>query len=103
MKNKSGWELPDEVALEKIKQLNKNKIIELNRFVESVYYCHPLLELNSNDIDSIIEPELKVIHKTSRLLYTVDSVSINDVTLQTPEGECFLVSSKELEKEYELA
>lgn len=50
----------------------------------------------------LLTPELKVIHKTSKLKYTIDSVSPRDVILRTPEGEKFLVNGGELEKDYQL-
>lgn len=52
--------------------------------------------------DPVISPELKVRHKTSQIRYTVSSVGPHDVILRTPEGEDFLVSKEDLEREYEL-
>jgi hypothetical protein len=54
------------------------------------------------DDDSIVSPELKVLHKNSGIRYTVDSVSNKDVILRTPEGKKFLVDQTTLETEYEL-
>jgi hypothetical protein len=51
---------------------------------------------------SLISPELKILHKTSGIRYTVDSVAPEDVILRTPEGEKFIVDRQELEKEYEI-
>jgi cell division protein YceG involved in septum cleavage len=48
-----------------------------------------------------IDSDLKVRHKKSQILYTVDSVSPQDVILVTPEGEKFMISAEELEKDYE--
>lgn len=50
----------------------------------------------------LLSPELKVIHKKSGLMYTIDSVGVNDLILRTPEGENFLVDATTLESEYEL-
>ena len=50
----------------------------------------------------ILAPELKVMHKTSGIRYTIDSVGLENVILRTPEDEKFLVDQKELESEYEL-
>jgi hypothetical protein len=50
----------------------------------------------------LLSPELKVIHNSSGLKYTIDSVSPRDVILRTPEGDKFLVNAAELEKEYSL-
>ena len=53
--------------------------------------------------DKIVSPELKLFHKKSGILYTVNSVGPRDVILRTPEGENFLVDKDELESQYELA
>lgn len=45
---------------------------------------------------------LKIRHKESQLLYTVDSVSPRDAVLQAPEGDKFLVDKTSLEDEYEI-
>ena len=50
----------------------------------------------------LLAPELKVSHKKSKLLYTVDSVSPRDATLRTPDGKLFTVDAKTLEDEYVL-
>jgi hypothetical protein len=49
-----------------------------------------------------VDTQLKVRHKKSQILYTVDSVSPQDVVLVTPEGEQFMISGAELEDDYEL-
>lgn len=51
---------------------------------------------------TVISPELKVLHKKSGIRYTVDSVGPKDVILRTPEDEKFLVDAATLENEYEL-
>lgn len=60
------------------------------------------LKVDTAGEDDIISPELKVIHKDSRIRYTVDSVGPRDIILRTPEGEKFLIDKETLEKEYEL-
>lgn len=55
------------------------------------------------DTTTIVSPELKLHHKGSGILYTVNSVGPRDVILRTPEGESFIVDKEELESEYELA
>lgn len=55
------------------------------------------------EADKIVSPELKLFHKSSGILYTVNSVGPRDVILRTPEGESFIVDKDELEREYELA
>lgn len=49
-----------------------------------------------------LSPELKVIHKSSGIRYTIDSVGPRDCILRTPEGEKFIVDAETLEKEYKL-
>lgn len=51
----------------------------------------------------VISPGLKVKHKGSQFLYTVNSVGPRDVVLKTPEGEKFLVNADAFEKDYELS
>lgn len=50
----------------------------------------------------VLSPELKVKHKDSGILYTIDSIGPHDVILRTPEGEKFLVDAAEFEKGYHL-
>lgn len=53
--------------------------------------------------NNVVSPELKVVHKKSGILYTVDSVGSRDVILRTPEGDKFIVDQAVLEASYELA
>jgi hypothetical protein len=50
----------------------------------------------------VLSPELKVKHKDSGILYTIDSIGPRDVILRTPEGEKFLIDADELERAYHL-
>lgn len=50
-----------------------------------------------------ISPGLKIKHKKSGTLCTVQSVGTSGVILQKPEGGSFLVSAEDLEKKFELA
>jgi hypothetical protein len=50
----------------------------------------------------VLSPELKVKHKKSGILYTIDSVGPRDIILRTPEGETFLVDGPAFEQEYHL-
>lgn len=50
----------------------------------------------------IVGPELRLRHKKSGLIYTVNSVGHSQYELRTPEGECFTVGRDELENGYEL-
>lgn len=50
----------------------------------------------------VVGPELRLKHKKSGLIYTVNAVGHSQYELRTPEGEKFMVGRDELEKEYEL-
>ena len=50
----------------------------------------------------LIDAGLKVRHKKTQFLYTVDSVSSRDVILATPEGDKFIVDKETLEQLYEI-
>ncbi len=52
--------------------------------------------------DTVLSPELKIRHKKSGILYTVDSIGPRDVILRTPEGTKFIVDKEEI-TEYELS
>jgi hypothetical protein len=52
---------------------------------------------------NVLSSDLKLRHKKTGLLYTVDSVGTKDTIMRTPEGKKFLVHNGELEQEYELA
>jgi hypothetical protein len=57
---------------------------------------------NGDKEKNLLSSELKVRHRKSGILYTIDSVSPRDVVLTTPEGKKILVGKDELEKDYEL-
>lgn len=59
--------------------------------------------LNSSSDSDVVTSGLKVRHKKSKILYTVTSVGLSDVVLDTPEGSPFVVTKAELEKDYEVA
>lgn len=50
----------------------------------------------------VISPGLKIVHKKSKIRYTVQSVSAEGCILRTPEGKTFSVDPETLEREYEL-
>lgn len=54
-----------------------------------------------NDVDALSNG-LKIRHKESGLLYTVDTIGTRDVTLSTPDGEKFTVSRDDINSLYEL-
>lgn len=58
---------------------------------------------SKGDKQPAIAPELKVMHVKSGIRYTVDSISMRDVVLRTPEGETFAVDADELETNYKIA
>lgn len=58
--------------------------------------------IKAGGVDRILSPELKLIHKKSKLRYTVDSIGPRRVVLRNPEGEKFLVDNDTLEKEYSI-
>ena len=60
------------------------------------------VDKDSGEVQQIVTPDLKVKHKKSQIRYTVSSVGPRDVILRTPEGEDFLVSADDLEKDYHL-
>lgn len=51
----------------------------------------------------ILSPELKIKHKDSGILYTVDTIGRNEVILRTPEGDEIVVDDSTLENEYVLS
>lgn len=60
-------------------------------------------ELRVGGDEGLVSAELKVVHKDTGTLYTVDSVSPRDVILRTPEGDKFIVNGEEFEAEYKLS
>lgn len=91
----------------KSKILTERAIIELMR---EAYEQHltDLMELDASpyqgqgESETVLDVGLKVRHKKTNLLYTIIQLGIEDVMLQTPDGEKFTLSKKELEKEYRL-
>ncbi len=51
---------------------------------------------------TIISPGLKVNHKKTGMLCTIDSVGLSGVIMKKPEGTKFVVSTEQFEKEFEL-
>ena len=49
-----------------------------------------------------ISPGLKVKHKKTGMLCTIDAVGPSGVIMKKPEGARFIVASEQLEKDYEL-
>lgn len=52
--------------------------------------------------EPVLSPELKIKHKESGILYTVDQVGNDEVVLRTPEGEQIVIDNDTLEREYVL-
>lgn len=94
-----------------MKQLTEQVVIKLmleewdKRLAKALTLENPDVDLkkviNGKELD-LVSSGLKVRHKASNLLYTVDSVGVRDVILQTPEGDKFIVDANVLEKEYQL-
>jgi len=74
------------------------KIAQLSETIDVVMTA----KVGKGKKETVISPELKVLHKKSGIRYTVDSVGPKDIILRTPEGETFLIDAKTLEDEYEL-
>lgn len=75
----------------------------VNRLSEQINIVLNTDAAKDGKTDTIVSPELKLFHKNSGILYTVDSVGPRDVILRTPEGENFIVDKDDFEKNYELA
>ena len=85
-----------------MKKLNERDIIKLMR-EEWNARVRSVLESISVDLSKdseLVTQGLKVRHKNSKLLYTVVSVSPNDIVLTTPENNEILIDKDEFEKEY---
>lgn len=61
------------------------------------------VEANEKDKQSVISKGLKVMHKKSKIRYTVHTIGKQEVILLSPEKKKFALSADEFEKEYELA
>ena len=61
------------------------------------------VKVAASDADELLTPGLKIIHKSSGLKYTVDSVGPENIILRTPEGKTFVIDNHKLEKEYALS
>ncbi|MBT7912715.1 hypothetical protein HN588_02275 [Candidatus Bathyarchaeota archaeon] len=92
-----------------MKTLSESDILRMLREEYDLKLERVLGEINTapfpgqqDDRSPVVTPDLKVRHKKTNLLYTVDSVSPNDVTLRSPEGDRFTVAADEFEKEYNL-
>lgn len=75
---------------------------EWNRHIGTVFEGLTVASHVGGESKPIVTPELKIKHKSSGILYTIDSISMRDVVLRTPEGELMEIDAKTLEKEYEV-
>ena len=92
-----------------MKTLKESDIL---RIMLEEYDSHLLSVLKEIDMSSfpgqkderepVVSPDLKVRHGKTNLLYTIDSVSHDDIVLRSPEGDRFSVGTDEFEKEYKL-
>lgn len=74
----------------------------VDRLNEEVELTMGAIKSKNEPANPLITPELKVLHKSSGIRYTVDSVSHKDLILRTPEGEKFLIDGETLERDYQL-
>lgn len=91
-----------------MKKLTEADIIEVmkeewNSKVKSMVETLKVAAHIAGEKQPLLAPELKIKHKKSGMLYTIDSISMRDVVLRTPEGELMELDSKELESDYEIA
>jgi hypothetical protein len=89
------------------KKLNEREVLRLmreewDRRVGSFLLEADDVPIKAGGTSMMLSPELKLVHKRSRLRYTIDSVGARDVVLRTPEGDTFVVDTDTLEKEYGL-
>ncbi len=101
----SSWIDLDTILIDvSMKQLTESDVLRIMReeWDGKVQRLREEVGLVMKD-DPVVSPELKIHHKKSGILYTVDSVGPRDVILRTPEGEKFIIDNEELEKDYELA
>lgn len=92
--------------MQEMKLLTEQRIISLMREEYENHIKNVVREASGIDLDShtdLVSPELKVIHKDSKVRYTVDAIGPSGVTLRSPEGKEVDVSSDQLEDEFELA
>lgn len=73
------------------------KLTQLAEEVELMYK----VKVGGKEINPIAD-DLKVKHRKSGILYTIDEVGPQDAVLITPEGDKFMINSEELENDYEL-
>jgi hypothetical protein len=90
-----------------MKLLNEQIILgvlreEWNKRVKSLIIESDDTPIKASGVDKLLSPELKLIHKKSKLKYTIDSIGARQVILRNPEGETFVVSSDSLENEYSI-
>jgi DNA-binding XRE family transcriptional regulator len=79
-----------------MREVAAERLAELAKDVDVLYKTKDGTEQN------VLSPELKLKHRKSGLLYTIDSVGARDAILRTPTGDKFLVDGSELEADYEL-
>lgn len=89
--------LKDEHVIRVMREEWEKRVASLTEEVELT-----LKSVVKDPAQPLLTPELKVMHKTSGIRYTVDSVGPKDVILRTPEGEKFLIDGESLEADYHL-
>lgn len=89
--------LKDEDIIQMMREEWDAKVARLSEAVKAV--TKGKVDGRESDLISV---DLKVRHKKTQFLYTVKSVSPNDVVLRTPEGKDFIVDNDELTQNYEI-
>lgn len=82
--------------------INAMREVHRERLAELAKDIDVLLKTKDGGQQNALSAGLKLKHKKSGLLYTIDSVGPRDAILRAPEGKTFLVDQAELEKSYEL-
>lgn len=83
-----------------IKMMSEEYELRLNSLRENVDL---VIDPGKKDGENLVSSELKIRHKSSGLLYTVDSVGPRDMILRNPTGDKFIVTKSEIESDYQLA
>jgi len=98
MNQKKTKQLTEAEILCVIREEWQKKINSLTEAVDVVFNA----KTKDGEEKLLLSPELKVRHKKSGILYTIDSIGPRDVILRTPETDKFLVDKDQFESCYEL-
>lgn len=90
------------ILREEYDQRRKKRLLELDMFIQDLAEEDDETKEGEPVGEPVVSPDLKVRHRESKLLYTVDSVNPKFVVLKSPEGRLFQVSEKDFDKDYVL-